>query len=115
MDAVEYLKEKARMTDRCKNNCIYCPLNKKQISRWMSCVKLQYNFPEEAVEIVEQWSKEHPKKTYLSVLLEKFPKASLGKRGLPKYFCPEEIFGGEKWLDCDVNNCVECWNREYEE
>ena len=107
MKAVDYLKEKARMSN--------CPLNNVEN---MACVILESKYPEKAVEIVEKWAKENPVKTYLSVLLEKFPNVPLDKKGVPISFCPEDIYGGEEWEDCNSiieGKCTKCWNREYKE
>lgn len=115
MDAVEYLKEKARMTDKCGICCSKCLLYKG------GCLEADINYPEQAVAIVEQWAKGHPVKTYLSVLLEKFPKAEINGNKTPG-FCPHNIFGEsvkfEEYDNCDIGSvglCLKCWNREYKE
>ena len=110
MKAVDYLKAKARMADNCHILCRDCPLK--------NCSKLEIDYPEQAVEIVERWAKENPVKTYLSVLLERFPNVPLDKKGVPISFCPEDIYGGEEWEDCNSiieGKCTKCWNREYKE
>ena len=120
MKAVDYLKAKGRMTEGCG---IYhcsekCPLNSSRNGLNISCNNFENNYPEQAIEIVEKWAKEHPVKTYLSVLLEKFPKVPLDKKGVPISFCPEDIYGGEEWEDCNSiieGKCTKCWNREYKE
>jgi len=117
MDAVEYLKAKNRLL--CKHEsdftCINCPLSHMNNDKKITCGKFEKNYPEKAVKIVEQWAKEHPKKTYLSVLLEKFPKTFLCEGGTPA-MCPHRIFGGEEWEKCNCgNDCIDCWNREYKE
>lgn len=110
MDAVNYLKEKARMTDKCGICCSKCLLYKG------GCLEADINYPEQAVAIVEQWSKEHPVKTYLSVLLEKFPNAILDEDDGTPLACPKSIFGiNAKFERCALNRCKECWNREYKE
>lgn len=68
-------------------------------------------------EYAEQWAEENPVKTYLSVLLEKFPNVQMNTvNGIPE-FCPQCIFGGEVWVKCDYTSetCMKCWNREYKE
>ena len=106
MKAVDYLKAKARMTNNCHILCRDCPLK--------NCSKLEIDYPEQAVEIVERWAKENPVKTYLSVLLEKFPNTKTSFDGIP-VFCVSVLFGGD--IYCHKNNirCVDCWNREYKE
>nr|DAT25420.1 MAG TPA: hypothetical protein [Caudoviricetes sp.] len=62
---------------------------------------------EEAVEILQKWSNEHPKKTYEQDFFEKFPKAQVCSDGSP-FVCRKRIYGGE----CPVLECDECWNKE---
>ena len=73
MDAVEYLKTMKRICYQYTNGCNTCPLSGNN-----SCV---YGGapedPEEAVDIVEQWSKEHPVVTNADKLLEVFGKFRL--------------------------------------
>lgn len=110
MDAITFIKECNRM---CKENelCSKCELYNR-------CFLI--NAPstnitaEETLAIVEKWSKEHPRKTFLSDLLEKYPSAYLNERdGVPK-FCPE-ILGYKQKLDCGSISCAECWNQYLEE
>ena len=115
MDAVEYLKEKARMTNSCGSQCnpVRCPLSSNNTAIngiGLSCTLFEKRYPEKAVEIVEKWSKENPVKTYLSVLLEKLPNAKLDEYGTPKKFCPKTP--DER---CAGAICSDCWNREYKE
>ena len=73
MDAVEFVKTLSRM---CDAECIKCEFWKRR-SRWESCNAWQKNHPEEAVEIVEKWAKEHPAKTRQSEFLKMFPDAPI--------------------------------------
>jgi hypothetical protein len=122
MKAVEYLKEKARMTNGCGSQCnpVRCPLSSDNTAIngiGLSCTLFEKRYPEKAVEIVEKWAKENPPKTYLSVLLEKLPKAVLDEDGTPA-ICPHNLFGGKKWDKCKgstFGGCEICWNREYKE
>ena len=109
MDAVKYLKAKKRMCDLF-DCCNGCPLEDSNTDGWCG----EHKRPEEIVEIVEQWAKENPPRTYLSVLLEKLPNAKLDEYGTPKKFCPKDIF---KTPDerCAGAICSDCWNREYKE
>lgn len=67
---------------------------------------------QELVDIVEQWSKDHPKKTRLQDFLEKYPNAPLEADGTPIACC--ETLGYCK--DCCLRpNCVKCWNEALEE
>ena len=112
MKAVDYLKAKVRMTDNCHILCRDCPFY-----RMDDCSELEADYPEQAVEIVEIWAKEHPPKTYLSVLLEKFPYTKMIYDGLPKY-CPRDLFNIDRVCpktSCKDWSCKDCWNRECEE
>lgn len=78
MDAVEFLKEKSRMCNTfnlCDGGGYQetCELYKKGLT----CADYTNDYPEKAVEIVERWAKEHPKKTRQSEFLKMFPDARL--------------------------------------
>ena len=67
---------------------------------------------EEAVEILQKWSNEHPKKTYAQDFFEKFPKAQACSDGSP-FVCRERIYGGihSTLENCDYTGaCYKCWN-----
>jgi len=113
MNAVEYLKIKGRMTKNCTINCTKCPFDDSNSSKHIDCMEFESKYPEQAVEIVEKWAKENPVKTYKSVLLEKFPNASLSENGVPRG-CPRNLFNIDNG-QCPATTCVKCWNREYKE
>ena len=62
MTALEYLKEKYRMTKKCRICCADCPLGGENNTTGFACGDLQRVHPEIAVYIVEKWSKEHSQK-----------------------------------------------------
>ena len=67
---------------------------------------------EEAVEILQKWSNEHPKKTYAQDFFEKFPKAQACSDGSP-FVCRKRIYGGihSTLENCDYTGaCYRCWN-----
>ena len=75
MDAVKFIKERSRM---CKsfNKCSYgCPAwggsCKLETGTYLECEATKQ------VEIVEEWSAAHPRKTRQSVFLEQFPNAPI--------------------------------------
>ena len=115
MDAVEYLKQKNIMTNNCTIACNTCPLAIENNNRNLVCANFVRHYIEEAVEIVENWAKEHPAKTYKDVFLEKFPDAKIEKNGVP-YPCIIYLFG-EKVRPgaCGSCSCTYCWDREVEE
>lgn len=115
MDAVEYLKQKNRMTNNCTIACNTCPLAIENNNRNLVCANFVRHYIEEAVEIVENWAKEHPAKTYKDVFLEKFPDAKIEKNGVP-YPCIIYLFGEKvRPRVCGNCSCTYCWDREIEE
>lgn len=61
-----------------------------------------------AIETVQKWSDEHPKKTYAQDFFEKFPDAprlETAKDGYPSA-CRNTIYAGK----CPGEGCYECWN-----
>ena len=56
----------------------------------LSCADYINVHPEKAVEIVEQWAKEHPRKTRQNELLKMFPNVGRSDDGLIA-FCPEDF------------------------
>lgn len=90
MTALEYFKEKNRMTKKCSIDCSDCPLSSEKNPTGFACGGLQRKYPEIAVDIVEKWSKEHPRKTFLQDLLEKYPKAELIHNKFPE-ICPYSL------------------------
>lgn len=110
MDAVKYLKEKARM---CKlNSCSVCSLGNENNGTGFSCEKLEFNNPEKAVAAVEKWSAENPQKTMLQDFLEKHPNAPRLENG-DLMACPFDL-GYTKDANCYGEDCTACWNRQLE-
>lgn len=109
MDAVMYLKERARMAEKCKIGCENCPISFKNNGFEISCTTFENNHPEKAIEIVKKWNNEHPRKTYLMDFLEKYPSAEIKEDGIPKS-CAEYL--GYK-VSC--RDCKECWSTLMEE
>lgn len=113
MDAVEYLKAKARMTKRgdgavCNISCKDCPIGIDNNGVETNCRKLESYYPEKAVEIIEQWAAEHPKKTRQSEFLKTFPNAKLGDSGI-LWFFPCDIDTSYKHSkECDNVQCWDC-------
>lgn len=121
MDAVKFIKEMGRMCKKhltttvgtfeyeCGDCLFLCEIDG-------SCYRGDLTeFPEEAVEIVEQWSKEHPAKTYKDDFLEKFPNAKIVNYigGQAPDFCRNLIYSRG---NCEISKgCFDCWNEPMEE
>ena len=117
-----YFAEKRRMTKKrklygntymCELDCANCPLNSSNngASDKTSCSDFETFYPEQAAAIVQQWSDEHPQKTYLTELLKIFPNTPLNDDGTPKGICLHEL-GATSLDNCEVDNaCAKCWNQ----
>lgn len=80
----------------------------------ISCTNLEMSYPEKAIAIIQNWSDEHPSKTYLSELLEHFPNVPLTATGIPEDICPFHL-GFMSKDDCRSDrNCIKCWNQREE-
>lgn len=115
MNAVEFLKERDRMCSvySGKGYCEGCPL------KGMHCMTVQPLYDdsyEKVINTVEQWSKEHPRKTRQSVFMEQYPEAELTKDGVIS-ICPMAVSAAyrNKTGNCTSPTrprCAEC-GREF--
>lgn len=122
MDAVEFLEEFDRMCDSYGGDCGNCEIHKETKSS-LTCRAYVFAHPRKAVEIVERWAKEHPKKTRQSELLKLFPRVGMASNGTID-FCPinfdEEFTCPEKGkFDSGECKCPDCrkkyWLEELDE
>lgn len=112
MDALEFLKERKRM-------CIYyghcegCPLEEVSCALEQTDSDGDYGI---VIATVEQWSKEHPRKTRQSVFLEQWPEAEIVEGALA--ICPYNLGLIDKCkserLRLCFNCCREFWSQEVE-
>lgn len=100
MDALKYLKTLRRM---CNGECRECEYEKR--SGVDPCAVWQYDHPEEAVAIAEQWAVAHPIKTRQSEFLKHYPDAQIDSGCLNA--CPMDIFG-DMGINCNKQTCYEC-------
>lgn len=112
MDALKFLREVQRMHNyytSIYHDCLKCPMAdmpcRIPVTDWGGSVL------NTCVERVEQWSKEHPQRTRLQDLLEKFPKAEIDKEGLPSFCCAKLGYV----CNCLKSTCKDCWNMPVEE
>lgn len=112
MDAIEFIKEQVRMCNQ--YDCTDCPLHGNcNLSNLVNDGKV-----EKAVELVEKWSKENPRKTRQSLFLEQYPEANVGNDGVLNA-CPaliSSLYRVGKG-NC-IGQCPDCrksfWNQEIE-
>ena len=124
MDAVEFLEKHNRMCGALGDECTdkdgtLCPLLVAARKAGKGCYGYTKSHPAEAVEIVERWAKEHPRKTRQSEFLKMFPSAKI-ERGVIK-FCPADM---DSDFQCQAKeelsfSCAACkrefWLEEVEE
>lgn len=113
-----YFAEKARMTGAndngtCMIECAKCPLSLSNNGECESCFTLEKLYYNKAIEIVQKWSDEHPQKTILDDLKEKYPNYHTVNNEIPT-FCPYRL-GYEENKKCKKFTCKECWNRPLDE
>ena len=118
MDAIKFLKEKHRLTEKCNIDCSRCRLSFDNNGLNLTCRVLEREHPEKMVEIVEKWSEEKSPITNLDKFEEiediaiKFfncKKSDLLCRPdniVPKLLCNKFYFCKE---------CKEFWSTEYKE
>lgn len=112
MDALKFLEEFDRMCIYYKDKiCRGCPREGSP-----NCIIAAMGKEERAklIRDVEQWGKEHPKRTRLQDFLEKYPDALLCEDGTPESCC--KSLGYCKTCKRDKNGgCTNCWDTPVEE
>lgn len=96
------IKNLKRMCKFYKSKCSDCPL-------WGKCCA--HEIPDNADEIVNDWVREHPARTYVQDFFSKFPNAEHRQEiNIPKP-CLREIYGKFSSV-CNGMGCYACWNQE---
>lgn len=78
MDALEFLRERKRICNLQKD-CNGCPFGEAKCS--VSNIMPDEDY-KRVIATVEQWSKEHPRKTRQSEFLKQYPEANIGENGV---------------------------------
>lgn len=111
---VEYIREMKRMCDNVVL-CEICPLRGVAVED--DCLSRISKNPAQAIAVVQKWSDEHPKQTWLGKLREALP--NINSTHAICCSCPWDFFGGKApgEGDCEfgIDYCEVCWNKEYEE
>ena len=108
MDAVKFVKEYLRMCTKV-DECEDCPVYKTDFCTVPAKERSQES-AEEIVELVEEWSAAHPRKTRQSVFLEQYPDAPLSY-GIVN-IKPCQIVKNYTYGDCSIVDCPQC-RKEY--
>lgn len=115
MDALKFIEERNRMCDyysgdNALSGCAECPAFQ------MMCLSTQ-SVTAEYIAAVEQWSKEHPRKTRQDVFLEQWPNCMMGDDDVVG-MCPRNV---DKMCVCNLGQscrCADCrrefWMQEVE-
>ena len=109
---VNYLREVHRMCKYYDHECDKCPASVMNNSYNQICKTLFTNHPETAIEVVQAWSDEHPVKTRLDDLLEKYSKVECYDDGTPT-FSPCRLGYCAECIDCplmDADTVGRCWH-----
>lgn len=113
---INFFPELKRLCDS-RTACTADAANKEQCPMFEVCDRPLAEVRAEeiitAVEILQKWSNEHPKKTYAQDFFEKFPKAQKNWDGVP-FVCRKRIYGGihsatSEGCD-DTRACYRCWS-----
>ena len=112
---IDFFPELKRLCDS-RTACTADAANKEQCPLHGFCRQSLTIRAEEiitAVENLQKWSDEHPKKTYAQDFFEKFPDAPRCKSANGRYpsACRKAIYDGK----CPGVGCAECWNEPMEE
>lgn len=118
---IDFLHELKRLCDT-RDECVANAANKEDCPMFGVCRLTRSKICDKdiktAIETMQKWSDEHPKKTYTQDFFEKFPDAPKDKSAKSEYpdACRNMIYGGgcpkiESRIDC----CYECWNEPMEE
>lgn len=109
MDALKFVKERNRMCKSFGGSCDGCSANKN------TCCDA-FEWQEELITIVEEWSKEHPHKTRQDLFLEQYPDVSLSYGIINIKPC--QIVRNHTYGECCITDCPQCrkefWTREVE-
>lgn len=111
MDAVKFIKERNRMCKSFGGSCDNCPADRN------TCCDA-FEWQEELVAIVEEWSSTHPSKTRQSVFLEQWPKARIDTDGV-LCACPINfVYNHPCFSGFNSSGCSDCrrefWSQEVE-
>ncbi|MCQ2543444.1 MAG: hypothetical protein MJ126_04710 [Lachnospiraceae bacterium] len=93
-----------------QHDCDACPVSVATNQKCSSVRNINVVYP-----IIQKWIAEHPVKTYLTDMKDKFPDMIIDNDFTMKY-CVWRFYGkNAKPKDgCVMGGCKKCWNREIE-
>lgn len=94
MDAVKFIEERNRMCKSFGDRCTGCPASNACNDNPCGCEVGQESTLDATAQIaiVEEWSKDHPRKTRQSAFLEQYPNARIDSQAVI-YVCPADAYG----------------------
>ena len=117
---IDFFAEAKRFCDS-RNVCMSDATGKEQCPLLAFCAQKRPVCADDvktAIETVQKWSDEHPKKTYAQDFFEKFPDAPKDEavKGKCPWACRIGIYGGGcPKIEPEIDSCYECWNEPMEE
>lgn len=112
---INFLHELKRLCDS-RDGCVANAANEERCPMFGVCedalTRICAEDVKTAIETVQRWSDEHPKKTYAQDFFEKFPKAQSYSDGSP-VICRKIIYGEIRppFENCYYTGaCYRCWN-----
>lgn len=112
MDAAELFSEFRRMC-KSSNDCTKCEYHGDICDNAIEIL-------EKTVAVVEQWSREHSRKTRQSVFLEQYPETEIDEEGI-LLICPKFISADyrNRYDNCEGMVCTDCrmefWGQKVEQ
>lgn len=110
MEYQKAMKIAEKIRRKC-GNCAACPISMEQNGVGVGCDTFLLKYPLQAEKVLEQWEKQHRKKTYKEDFFQRFPDAPVDRRGYP-YVLPCAVYAN---IDCKELVCLSCdslWDEE---
>lgn len=112
MDAIKFVNEKVRMCDSFNKTktCTGCRLSAFDGCDFDDLV--DQDRVEDAVRLVEEWSKENPRQTRQSLFIKQYPQVTTYHGLIGIRPCQMEEGYTSRYCTCDSSQCVQC-RKEY--
>ena len=114
MDALKFIEERNRMCKSFAPDCEGCRIDEVKLVI-DECASWVIDNAEKAIDIVEKWSQEHPRKTRQDAFLAHYPDAALDDGVLQ--ICPRNVYKSAE-INCNNTTCYLCkrgfWLQEAE-